>query len=79
MSVEPEIGKTYPYPVEVVALDNLGGAYARIEGTGLTALGVTASDVRQWAREQGLTNSTRGRIGLDLVEAYAAAHPTVTT
>ena len=60
MSVEPKVGKTYLYPVEVVAL------------------GVTASDVRQWAHAQGLTTSTHGRIGLDLVEAWAAAHPTTT-
>ena len=58
--------------------ERAAGPKATVVDRRLYALGVTASDVRQWAREQGLTNSTRGRIGLDLVEAWAAAHPTTT-
>jgi hypothetical protein len=30
--------------------------------------------VREWAAEQGIEVSTRGRIAKDVVEAYAAAH-----
>jgi hypothetical protein len=41
----------------------------------LAELGVTARDVRRWALEHGLTESRHGRIGVDLVESYAAAHP----
>lgn len=41
----------------------------------LAELDVTSADVRRWALAHGLTESRHGRIGVDLVEAYAEAHP----
>ncbi len=42
----------------------------------LTDLGVTTTDVRSWAIDQGLmAPGTHGRIALALVEQYATAHP----
>lgn len=37
-------------------------------------LGIREADVRQWAREHGLTTSSKGRVALHLVEAWAEAH-----
>lgn len=46
----------------------------------LARLGVTAHDVKTWALEQGLiTEIRRGRVSGDLVDAYAADHPTIRT
>lgn len=42
---------------------------------GLFDLGLTAHDVRQWALEQGLIDQVRrGRLPLELLNAYRAAH-----
>lgn len=42
----------------------------------LRELGATTTQVRAWATTQGLTTSTRGRLSLDLINAYATAHTT---
>ena len=36
--------------------------------------GPSASDIRQWARENGWDVPERGRVSADVREAYAAAH-----
>lgn len=41
----------------------------------LRRLGVTAADVRQWAKEVGFPVGERGRLSPDLIEAYVKAHP----
>lgn len=43
--------------------------------TSADQLGVSASDVRTWAREQGLEVAPTGRISRDVLAAYAAANP----
>lgn len=43
----------------------------------LADLNATAADVRDWARNDGRTVTSRGRVSLALVEAYAAANPKV--
>ena len=41
----------------------------------LAELGVSSTDVKAWAVQQGLLPEVkRGRIGINLVEQYAAAH-----
>ena len=39
-----------------------------------SSAGPSASEVRDWARAQGLAVSSRGRVSADLHAAYAAAH-----
>jgi hypothetical protein len=42
----------------------------------LDELGVTARQVKEWVHATGLVDEVkRGRIGADLVNAYADAHP----
>lgn len=38
------------------------------------ATGPSASEIRRWAREQGMEVSERGRIPFEIKEAYANAH-----
>lgn len=40
----------------------------------LAELGLTAPQVKAWALEQGIIQSTRGRVALTVIEAYAVAH-----
>lgn len=35
----------------------------------------TAADVRGWASEKGRMVSTRGRLALNVIEAYNKSHP----
>jgi hypothetical protein len=36
---------------------------------------ILASDIRAWAQEQGLPVGIRGRLSIDLIVQYLAAHP----
>lgn len=38
------------------------------------ASGTSANDIRQWAQEQGMTVSSRGRVPAEVRAAYEAAH-----
>lgn len=42
----------------------------------LRATGATVQQIRAWGLANGLTTSTRARLPRQLIEAYAAAHPT---
>ncbi|HZJ04434.1 MAG TPA: Lsr2 family protein [Nocardioidaceae bacterium] len=39
-----------------------------------TASGVSAADIRRWARENGWDVPDRGRVSAEVRQAYAAAH-----
>jgi len=41
---------------------------------GVDTDGPSTSDVREWARAQGMAVSSRGRVSAELHSAYAAAH-----
>lgn len=41
----------------------------------LSRIGVTAADIRTWARAEGLAVGDRGRLSPDLIDAYVKAHP----
>lgn len=41
----------------------------------LHELGVTGSQVKRWAYQQGLVSTTTGRVALTTIEAWAEAHP----
>lgn len=52
-----------------------GGRGGRTAGrTSASATGASPGEVRQWAAEQGIEVSERGRIPKDVMAAYAAAH-----
>lgn len=40
----------------------------------IRAAGLSPAVVRAWAIEQGLTTARRGRVAVELVDAYVAAH-----
>lgn len=52
-----------------------GGARRGGRKTGIgPSSGTNTKDVREWAREQGMDVSERGRISADIQQAYDAAH-----
>lgn len=51
-----------------------GGARRGRKAGGSTGSGSNTKDVREWAREQGMEVSERGRISADIQQAYDAAH-----
>jgi len=52
-----------------------GGRAPRSSRRRVTSDGPSSSDVREWARAQGMEVSARGRVAAELHAAYAAAHP----
>ncbi len=46
----------------------------RRKGQRTASGGTSASDIRQWARENGWDVPERGRVSAEVREAYAAAH-----
>ncbi len=51
-----------------------GSRRGRRRGAAARTGGPSASDVREWARKEGLEVSERGRIPADVLERYEAAH-----
>lgn len=50
-----------------------GGRAGKAAASGGTASGVDARAVREWAQENGITVSARGRVPAEIVEQYQAA------
>ncbi|WP_101525520.1 MULTISPECIES: Lsr2 family protein [Nocardioides] len=51
-----------------------GGRKNARRGSAAASGGVSAKDIRAWAREQGHELSERGRVPAEIREAYEAAH-----
>lgn len=64
---------TPPAEVRVAVVESLPVTYS------LAHLGVTAAEVREWARTAGHHVASRGKLPADIVAFYAQAHPERTT
>ncbi|MDZ5663272.1 Lsr2 family protein [Nocardioides sp. zg-1308] len=51
-----------------------GSRRTRRSTNGASSSGSNTKDVREWAKEQGMEVSERGRISADVQQAYDAAH-----
>ena len=82
----PRLAQVTPLPDERVPIARIEGeidisnaadvrdALEQLVGNAALGLVVDLSDVRYWARDQGIKVSDRGRIPADVLARYRAAH-----
>lgn len=63
-----------PYLEKAVRVKQAGRS-RRAPDTAPRLRGYSNSDVREWAREEGIEVSARGKIGDEVYEKFIAAHP----
>jgi nucleoid-associated protein Lsr2 len=64
-----------PYLEKATRVKQAGRARRATADTGPRLRGYSNSDVREWARQEGVEVSTRGKIGDEVYEKFIAAHP----
>jgi len=64
-----------PYLEKAVRVKQAGRARKAATDTAPRLRGYSNSDVREWAREEGIEVSSRGKIGDEVYEKFIAAHP----
>jgi len=69
-----EIWSSHSRPVGGARGSQSAGRASRGSRKRAASEGPSSSDVREWAREQGMEVSSRGRVPAELHAAYAAAH-----
>ena len=69
-----EIWSSHSRPVGRGRAAQAAGRSGRASRKATSAEGPSSSDIREWARAQGLEVSSRGRIPAELHAAYEAAH-----
>ncbi|MEA4944906.1 MAG: Lsr2 family protein [Propionicimonas sp.] len=58
----------------IAAARKLAGGRRASGGRRKASTGASATDIRAWALDQGMTVSSRGRVSAEVREAYEAAH-----
>jgi len=64
-----------PYLEKANRVKQAGRARRTTSDTVPRLRGYSNSDVREWARQEGIEVSSRGKIGDDVYEKFIAAHP----
>jgi Lsr2 len=64
-----------PYVEKAVRVKQAGRARKATTDTPPRLRGYSNSDVREWASEEGIEVSARGKIGDEVYEKFIAAHP----
>jgi hypothetical protein len=64
-----------PYLEKAKRVKQAGRARKATSDTAPRLRGYSNSDVREWARQEGIEVSSRGKIGDEVYEKFIAAHP----
>jgi hypothetical protein len=64
-----------PYLEKATRVKQAGRARRATPDTAPRLHGYSNSDVREWARQEGIEVSSRGKIGDEVYEKFIAAHP----